>query len=196
MTSKVQRNLFQIFTTFALQIPALQRKAEIDAKTGLFNARYFSQALEKELARPERFDRPLTVVMADLDDLRHINNTYGHIAGDAVINGIAHLAQKSLRDYDIVARFGGEEFAILMPETTPEQAQPRIEALRAAIEAAKFEAPAAHTAIKATLSFGIAGREKTAQKADEILHNADLAAYQAKQQGRNRIHIYSVSSQD
>ena len=77
----------------------------------------------------------------------------------------------------------------------PEQAQPRIEALRAAIEAAKFEAPAAYTSIKATMSFGIAGREKTGQKANEIPHNADLAAYQAKQHGRNRVHIYSVSSQ-
>jgi diguanylate cyclase (GGDEF)-like protein len=181
--------LYLIYIT--LQVPALQREAESDAKTGLFNARHFSQALQKELDRADRFNRPLTVVMADLDYLRNINNTYGHLAGDAVLVGIAKIIRESAREYDVVARFGGEEFAFLLPETTPEQALPYIGAIRAAIEAAEFPVSTSPTPLKVTMSFGIAGRQGPGQKAEEIVHNADVAVYQAKQAGRNRASLFS-----
>jgi diguanylate cyclase (GGDEF)-like protein len=179
----------------ALQLPALQRRAETDAKTGLFNARYFNQALERELGRAERFDRPLTVVMADLDLLRNINSAYGHLAGDAVIVGVAQLIRQSVRDYDVVARFGGEEFALCMPETTPEQAAPRVEALRAAIEAATFVVPGIADTLKASMSFGLAARQFAGQTATQIVHNADLALYQAKAAGRNRVCAFQAGRQ-
>jgi GGDEF domain-containing protein len=112
--------LYLIYTT--LKVPSLERQSETDAKTGLFNARYFDQALNSEFRRAVRFDRPMTVVMADLDLLRNINNTYGHLAGDKVLKGVAEILRSSVREYDVVARFGGEEFSILMPETRPEEA--------------------------------------------------------------------------
>ena len=99
----------------SLSVPQLQEEARVDPKTGLFNARHFALALNEELLRAERFERPLSLVMADLDLLRDINNTYGHLAGDAVLQGIAEVFRSQLRHYDVPARFGGEEFAILLP---------------------------------------------------------------------------------
>lgn len=184
--------LYLIYVT--LQVPALQRKAESDAKTGLFNARHFSQALYKELDRADRFDRPLTVVMADLDYLRDVNNTYGHLAGDVVLIGIANIIRQSVREYDVIARFGGEEFAFLIPETTPDQALSRVESIRAAIEEAEFPVSTSPMPLKVTMSFGVAGRQRTGQKPEEIVHNADLAVYQAKQEGRNRVRLFGQDS--
>lgn len=185
--------LYLIYLT--LQVPALRRRAESDAKTGLFNARYLHQALKKELERAERFDRPLSVIMADLDYLRSINNTYGHLAGDVVLTGIAALLHESVRNYDVVARFGGDEFAILLPEAAPEHVRPRVESMRAAIAAAAFELPASATPLKVTMSFGIAGRQRPGQTAVEILQNADKALYQAKQAGRNRVCVFTETEQ-
>jgi diguanylate cyclase (GGDEF)-like protein/putative nucleotidyltransferase with HDIG domain len=177
--------LYLIYTT--LRVPALQRQTQIDAKTGLFNSKYFTQALESELARADRYDRPLTVVMADLDLLRNINNSYGHLAGDACLIAVARLLKNLVRDYDIVARFGGEEFAILMSETTAEEAYPRIEEIRAAIEAARIEVSTSTLPLRVTMSFGIASRTSAGQSANSLIHQADLAVYQAKLSGRNRI---------
>lgn len=181
--------LYLIYST--LKVPALERKTEIDSKTGLFNAEYFNRALQSELARAHRFERPLTVVMADLDLLRNINNTYGHLAGDEVLIGVAKILSSSLREYDVVSRFGGEEYAVLLPETTPEEAYPRIEAIREIIESTDFMIPTSVTPIKATMSFGIAGRESFGQAANDIIHNADTALYHAKLKGRNGVFIYS-----
>jgi len=181
--------LYPIYST--LKVPALERKTETDSKTGLFNASYFEHALASELKRADRFDRPLTVVMADLDLLRNINNTYGHLAGDEVLKGIANILKGSVREYDIVARFGGEEFAILIPETTPQQAYPRVESIRSSIERADFMVPTSVTPIRATMSFGISGREGSMNSPQEIIHKADTALYHAKLKGRNGTFICS-----
>ncbi len=123
----------------SLNVPALEEEARVDSKTGLFNARHFAAELRDELARAERFDRPMSVIMVDLDLLREINNTYGHLAGDAVLRGIAETFRGVLRDYDVPSRFGGEEFAILLPETTPEEAFEIAERIRRTVAATAFE---------------------------------------------------------
>jgi diguanylate cyclase (GGDEF)-like protein len=181
--------LYLIYTT--LKVPALERKTEIDSKTGLYNAKFFSEELQKELDRANNFDRPLTVVLADLDLLRNINNTYGHLAGDEVLIGVANLLKNSLREYDIVARFGGEEFIILMPETTLEEAYQHIDELRESIETTEFSVPTSTTPIEVTVSFGIAGRMGYSETPNDIVHNADSALYHSKLNGRNRTCLFT-----
>ena len=175
----------------ALAVPRLEQKAKTDPKTGLWNAEYFLEALEIELRRSNRFKHTLTVVMADLDFLRNINNTYGHLGGDAVLVGVANILKDNFREFDIVSRFGGEEFAFLLPETAPETAYPRIESIRNMIEATYFEAPTTEAKIKATMSFGISGSNGVQQTAKEIIHQADVAVYHAKLNGRNCTSVYS-----
>lgn len=176
--------LYLLYST--LRVPALERQTEVDEKTGLFNHRYFTRELGLELNRANRFDRPLSVIMADLDFLRNINNTYGHLAGDEVLLGVAKIMKRLVREYDVVARFGGEEFSILLPETSLHKAYERAEMIRTEIEAAEFAIPTSILPIRATMSFGVASRERFNQDPDEIVHNADLALYKAKFSGRNR----------
>jgi len=181
--------LYLIYTT--LQVPSLQQQTRTEPKTGLYNARYFSEMLTAELERANKFDRPLTVVMGDLDLLRNINNNYGHLAGDMVLVGIAQILREAVRDYDFVSRFGGEEYAILMPETSLAQALPLVEKLRAAVEAARFDVSTSVTPLSATMSFGVAEREFPGQSAEQIIHNADLAVYRVKSTTRNRVCYYT-----
>lgn len=184
--------MFPLYLIYAtLRIPALERKTEIDQKTGLFNHQYFMQHLAKELNRANRFDRPLSIIMLDLDLLRNINNTYGHLAGDQVLIGIAHILKQSVREYDVVARFGGEEFAIMLPETTLQQSYDRAEIIRRAIDGAEFTIPTSVTPIKATISIGLAERESFTQTTAEIIHNADTALYHSKLCGRNQSFAYT-----
>jgi diguanylate cyclase (GGDEF)-like protein len=175
----------------ALSVPKLKEQANTDPKTGLWNAEYFVKALDVELNRSKRFERPLTVVMADIDFLRNINNTYGHLGGDAVLIGVANVLKGYFREYDIVSRFGGEEFAILLPETRPQDAYGRIESVRSEIEIAEFTSPVSNARIKATMSFGIAGLNGHDSDTEEIIHRADIAVYHAKLEGRNRTSIYT-----
>ncbi|HSB37496.1 MAG TPA: diguanylate cyclase [Gaiellaceae bacterium] len=171
----------------SLSVPQLQEEARVDPKTGLFNARHFAAALNEELLRAERFERPLSLVMADLDLLRDINNTYGHLAGDAVLRGIAEVFRAQLRHYDVPARFGGEEFAILLPETPPEQAFEIAERIRRTVAARAFDVETSSEPIRATVSIGVAGFPRDGSDANELIHQADLAVYRAKLQGRNRV---------
>ena len=171
----------------ALSVPQLQAEARVDPKTGLFNARHFAAALTEELGRSQRFGRPMSLIMADLDLLREINNSYGHLAGDAVLKGIAEVFRGELRHYDVPARFGGEEFSILLPETAPEEGLEIAERIRHAVAEKLYEVETSSEPIRATVSIGVAGYPKDAEDANALIHQADLAVYRAKLQGRNRV---------
>jgi diguanylate cyclase (GGDEF)-like protein/putative nucleotidyltransferase with HDIG domain len=171
----------------SLAVPQLQAEARVDPKTGLFNARHFALALSEEIGRAQRFERPMSLIMADLDLLRDINNSYGHLAGDAVLKGIADVFRAQLRHYDVPARFGGEEFSILLPETPPEQALEIAERIRRAVAQRTFDVETSSEPIRATVSIGVAGYPKDGTDANELIHQADLAVYRAKLQGRNRV---------
>jgi diguanylate cyclase (GGDEF)-like protein/putative nucleotidyltransferase with HDIG domain len=173
-----------------LRVPLLQRQSETDPKVDLYNSRYFASTVEKELERANRFNRPLAIVMADLDFLRRVNNIYGHLAGDAVLKGVAKILQDSSREFDTVARFGGEEFASLMPETTAEEALISVEAIRATVEKMEHTVATSVSPIKVTMSFGIASRNGRQISPEELIHRADLATFDAKQDGRNCARIY------
>lgn len=171
----------------ALMIPRLQLEAQTDSKTGLLNVRYFNQHFDEWLERAKRQGRPLSVMMADLDYLRRINNNYGHLAGDIVLIGISEIIRRTVRAQDIVGRFGGEEFAILLPDTDQEEAYRVAEAVRQAIAETTFDVPTSPTPIRTTMTLGIACYPDDATTATDLLHHADVAVYQAKMDGRNRV---------
>jgi diguanylate cyclase (GGDEF)-like protein len=172
----------------ALAVPQLQAEARLDAKTGLFNARQFGNEIETELSRAARFGRPLSVLMADLDLLRAINNEHGHLAGDTVLRGVANVFRAELRNYDTACRFGGEEFAVLLPETSADAALEIARRIRSGVADRAFShEQAAHDPVRATISIGVATFPRDAASADALLHAADLALYRAKRDGRNRV---------
>jgi diguanylate cyclase (GGDEF)-like protein/putative nucleotidyltransferase with HDIG domain len=171
----------------ALLVPKLRKEAQTDSKTGLFNARYFKETFAKELERAQRLERPLAFIMADLDLLRMINNVYGHLAGDIVISGIGKIIQQNTREYDICGRFGGEEFAIVVPEAEYAQAMALAERIRQTIQETVFTVPNTNTQIRATMSFGVACFPHDASTMTDLMHKADVAVYQSKHQGRNRV---------
>jgi diguanylate cyclase (GGDEF)-like protein/putative nucleotidyltransferase with HDIG domain len=171
----------------SLHVPRLEQQARIDPKTGLFNSRHLAAALTEELARAERFERPVSLIMADLDLLRDVNNTYGHLVGDEVLAGVAGVFQEELRDYDIPARFGGEEFAILLPETGYDQALAIAERIRRAVAKRVFDFEDASEPVRVTISLGVSSFPTDGTTPSELVHRADLAVYRAKLQGRNRV---------
>jgi diguanylate cyclase (GGDEF)-like protein len=176
-----------VLVSRSLSLPRLQAEARLDAKTGLYNSRHFTIALEQEFSRAKRYGRPLALIMVDLDLLRKINNTYGHIAGDAVLRGVGDIFRAQVRTHDIPARFGGEEFAILLPETTPDQALELAERIRRAVEVRSFRSETSTQPLRATISLGVASFPRDAGDATQLVHRADLGVYRAKVLGRNRV---------
>ena len=169
----------------ALRIGELRQEASVDAKTGLYNARHLRSALDAEIDRAIRYQRPLTLLVADLDFLRKVNNTYGHLAGDAVLAGIGEVLNEQLRTTDLAARFGGEEFVVVLPETPPSRGVQVAERIRRAVAEHAFERGRGLDPIYVTVSIGLASFPADATTADELLNAADEAVYKAKAEGRN-----------
>jgi diguanylate cyclase (GGDEF)-like protein len=163
-------------------------EATTDPLTGLANQRYFRNSFDIELRRARRYGRPLAVIFADLDYFKSINDTYGHKAGDVALQTVAACLQGLARETDLLGRYGGEEFVLMLPETTLAQAETMAERLRRAVAALSI--PVAHGETKrVTMSFGVAAHPETADTPDELLTSADAAMYQAKSAGRNRVMV-------
>ena len=177
-----------------LALPKLEAEARQDPKTELFNARYFSELLADAIERSQRDGHPLSLLVADLDLLREINNAYGHLAGDEVLVGVARIFRMHLRPEDTAARFGGEEFALLLPGVTAAEAAAVAERIRAAVGNARFEVETSSEPIQATVSIGVACFPADASSADELIYRADVAAYRAKAEGRNRVVVSSAAA--
>ncbi len=178
----------------SLRVPRLQEEARVDPKTGLYNARHFGRVFADELARSIRYGHPLSVLMVDLDLLREINNTFGHLAGDAVICSVADVFRSQLRHYDVAARFGGEEFSILLPETPVEKALEIAERIRRAVAERSIDVSTSSEPIRATVSIGVASYPSDGADQNALVHQADLAVYRAKLQGRNRVQAASAEA--
>lgn len=153
-----------------------------DPLTGLGNRRSFDQSIMKEIARARRGDGALSLVMCDLDFFKQVNDTHGHDVGDAVLRSFAKLIASTIRSFDIAARFGGEEFTILMPGADMMQAMAIAERIRSALEHSNWDIPAK----RITASFGVATLSSS-DSPDSLLKKADLAMYRAKATGRNRV---------
>ncbi len=171
----------------SLAVPQLQEEARLDPKTGLLNVRYFSEIFNDRLEQALRTEQSLALLMIDLDLLREINNTHGHLAGDAVLERIAEVFGRDLRSDDIAARFGGEEFVLLLPDTDLERAIALAERVREAIARESIRVEAIDATLSATVSIGVAMCPRDGKDASTLIHCADLAVYRAKIQGRNRV---------
>ena len=180
----------------ALHVPNLKEEAATDPKTGLANMRHFNAVIARDIERAERNGQPLSVLMCDLDYLRNINNTYGHQAGDVVLVGIADVIRRHIRGSDVAARFGGEEFVVLLADTNLEGAREVAERLRSELDQARFSIRKGSVQIRATISIGVAAYPVDGRTPDALLHEADLAVYQAKRDGRNRVVVAGRTSRE
>ena len=163
----------------------LERLATIDELTGVCNRRRFLELAEGELRRSRRYDRPLTLIMFDLDRFKRLNDSHGHAAGDAVLSEAAACAAAGLRETDCLARYGGEEFVVLLSESTAQQGRAVAERMRAALEGLAVEhGDREH---RFTASFGVATLETGDADIEALLERADRALYEAKNAGRNRV---------
>lgn len=177
------------------QIPRLEKQAQTDAKTGLWNVRQLDILFRNEIERASRFGRPLAILMADLDLMRNINNRHGHLAGDRVLGGIGEIIRSSLREYDIAARFGGEEFVIVLPETRQQEAALIADRIRKTVADEEFGTAFGNEPVHATMSFGIANFPSDGAGPPELLRAADRALYSAKARGRNRVVLASEAAE-
>ncbi|HKV91131.1 MAG TPA: diguanylate cyclase [Candidatus Angelobacter sp.] len=159
-----------------------------DPLTGLYNRRFLEATLEQELHRSSRHHTGLGVIMADIDKFKLFNDTFGHTAGDIVLKEISTLFRRSVRTEDIVCRFGGEEFLIVMPDTTLESVRERAEAMRDAIAKLELE-HAGHALGKITASFGLSFSQDGVLTSDILLRYADEALYEAKRRGCNCVSL-------
>jgi diguanylate cyclase (GGDEF)-like protein len=156
-----------------------------DGLTGLYNHRSFYALLEEELARAQRFNRPVSLLMLDIDHFKEVNDTHGHQAGDAVLKGLSERLGRQARIIR-VCRYGGEEIAVILPETDLETATNIAERIRASVEAAPFEIGTGEP-VRITVSIGSATWPTQANSPSQLVAAADAAMYAAKQEGRNRI---------
>ncbi len=172
----------------------LRELATKDGLTGLYNHRYFQEALDKEINRALRYDKPLTLILLDIDFFKKINDQYGHPVGDNVLKYISAIMQKAMRETDLVARYGGEEFAAILPETDLKGSAVMAERLRRAVEAAEF--PADGLKIKATISIGVTSFHTTSGKEGKaaFINAADKALYHSKESGRNKTSVVNMSA--
>ncbi len=161
--------------------------AIMDPLTNLFNRRRFETILAGEFKRAGRYQSPLTLIMLDIDHFKSVNDTFGHQVGDIVLKEAAQVIQASVREVDVAARWGGEEFVVLSPNTTQENARRVAERIRTAFETHSFSGIEGQ---KLTISIGISGvPDATIDTQEKLIHAADVALYEAKKNGRNRIEL-------
>lgn len=158
----------------------------IDEWTTLFNARYLNSCLETEVARAQRYSRPLSVVFFDLDHFKEVNDRFGHAVGSATLRKIGELLKSSIRDTDHPTRYGGDEFVLVMPETGKKGALVVAERIRRQIESADFSGGIAEF-VRVTASFGVATVPENGDNPRVLLDRADQALYAAKAAGRNKV---------
>lgn len=168
----------------------LRQQSIRDALTGLYNRRFLEESLDRELARLERRQQPLTVIMIDVDHFKNFNDTYGHEAGDVVLRDLGRVLRRQSRQSDIACRYGGEEFTLLLPETPIDTGRQRAESLREAVQELKLTHNGQPLG-EVTLSMGIATFPDHGADRENLLYAADMALYEAKRAGRNRVVLSS-----
>jgi len=173
----------------------LEKLAYLDGLTGIYNHRYFQEFLDKEISRAKRKQTNLSLIMADVDFFKDFNDRYGHQIGDWILKQICLLIKEYVREYDILARYGGEELAIVLPETSRKQAETIAERFRKIVEEHTFISE--YKEYKVTLSFGVSTLSLIQGQSvkDGLITSADKALYKAKKKGRNRVVLFQAKKQ-
>lgn len=180
--------LFGIYPQrIALLLERMRRLSVTDYLTGANNRRYFFERFKEDLARAIRYQRPLSLLMLDIDHFKHYNDLHGHQQGDALLVELTGLLSRTIRRPDYLARYGGEEFVIVAPESGRQSAEQMAEKLRTLIEGHFFAYQESQPGGNLTVSIGVASYPEDGQTVDEMVGKSDAALYLAKGMGRNRI---------
>ena len=199
LMAKFSPFLLVAYVTSMLAADILQAKKRItllsqtDDLTGLLNMRAFNLVLEKEIAQVMRHAQPFTIIMVDIDDLKGTNDQHGHTTGSRLIKTIAQSIKDCVRTSDVLARYGGDEFVIMMSHTSTGHARTAAERIRAAINNTSFDMNGVR--ISSTVSIGIASFPECVEDAADVLDKADIALYKSKQGGRNRVTYYDKAQE-
>lgn len=180
-------NKFDVIRKINFMYTQTKQLSITDALTNLYNRRYFETTFAREFARAKRYNSQLSLVVVDIDWFKKINDTYGHSCGDYVLRELSWLMAENFRQTDIIFRYGGEEFVILLTETDGKSAIIPVERLRRAVEDNKFKFKGVE--LNVTISAGISSN-KDVNEVCQMFDNADKALYQAKEEGRNRVRTF------
>lgn len=168
----------------------LTKQAAItDALTGIYNRRFFVETLEKQMSLAKRHKEPLSLLIADLDHFKKLNDTYGHTAGDRALQQVSMILKDSIRTSDVLCRYGGEEFAIIMSKTEITGALEKADKIRQSVESAHFDTMTPGKSVGITISIGVASFPENGTEYDTLVDAADGALYKAKRNGRNRVEM-------
>jgi diguanylate cyclase (GGDEF)-like protein len=170
------------------------RQSSSDQLTGLFNRAYFNEFLAAEVRRSRRYSRVFAVAMVDIDRFKNFNDTYGHAAGDQALRTVAARIQHGVRRSDLVARYGGEEMVLVMPETNLQAARKRLEIVREKVAGEGIKVPKRDEGVRVTVSAGVACWPDDGENSDDLLHTADARLFHAKALGRNRVVSSSIAA--
>jgi diguanylate cyclase (GGDEF)-like protein len=166
----------------------MEKLAITDSLTGLFNRRYFFAFAENEIERSNRYHKHLSIIMMDIDHFKKINDNFGHQTGDRVLKEIANICLAILRKVDVMCRYGGEEFTVLLPETEVADAAHAAERMCTAISSLRLKTEKGEVSV--SVSIGVAEMDKSRSSFEKLLAAADTALYSAKEAGRNRVRVF------
>jgi diguanylate cyclase (GGDEF)-like protein len=189
----------QLHSPAVVELKFLQQteaSATRDELTGAYNFRYFQHGIEQEISRVRRYGRGMSLLMIDVDDFKSYNDQNGHLAGNTALKKLTGALSKCVRDVDVVCRYGGEEFAIILPSTLKNGALTVAEKIRTRVARARFAGGSKQPLGKVTVSIGVATVPTDATSADELVARADAALYRAKALGKNRVEAFSAERRE
>jgi diguanylate cyclase (GGDEF)-like protein len=186
----VQQRLTDPMIIERSQFEETERSAVTDPLTGLYNRRFFTSTFQREVRRGRRYGMMLSLIMLDLDDFKRVNDEYGHLFGDLVLKRAAKIVRRAIRESDTACRYGGEEFAVILPETDRLGAFAVAERVRRRTARAFSEGPTAGRSVVMTVSGGVASYPEDGARLDDLVHRADESLYRAKALGKNRIALH------